>query len=343
MPNEIEGHEDAFLMAATPEPRIRILLEYAVRAPSTHNTQPWQFRIGTDSVDIIPDVRLQLPKADPLGRDLFISIGCCVENLSIAAKRFRVFAGATTENGEGRPFVRVRFTHDVLPKEGTDAPHMEELAQAVLLRRNTRGRFEKTPLDPEARKRLSRVEPEGETDVVFIEDGNAIRRIAELTEAGFRLAHADVAFRKELAGWMHSSFTKKRDGMPGYSMRIPKLISLVLPMMLKRRDLSDKLAPINRESVASAPLICVLGSHEENPAGWVDVGRTAERLMLESWAAGLKTSIFVASVEMGDFRHEVQQIADLAAPPQFLFCIGKLDSPQGLTPRRTVEEKMLRT
>jgi hypothetical protein len=51
--------------------------------------------------------------------------------------------------------------------------------------------------------------------------------------------------------------------------------------------------------------------------------------------------VFVAAIEMGDYAQEVQRIAGLSRPPQFLFCLGKNNSPQGLTPRRRVEEKIL--
>lgn len=68
--------------------RIRFLIRYALLAPSSHNTQPWQFRIADDRVDVFMDEGRWLKVADKDQRELHISIGCALENLLIAAKHF---------------------------------------------------------------------------------------------------------------------------------------------------------------------------------------------------------------------------------------------------------------
>ncbi|MFN9911868.1 MAG: nitroreductase family protein, partial [Pirellulaceae bacterium] len=35
--------------------RLRFLLQYAVLAPSSHNTQPWKFRIESNRIDLFMD------------------------------------------------------------------------------------------------------------------------------------------------------------------------------------------------------------------------------------------------------------------------------------------------
>ena len=61
------------------------LIRQATKAPSGHNAQPWLFRIKTDGIEIYADTTRRLPVVDPHDRELFVSLGCAVENLCIAA------------------------------------------------------------------------------------------------------------------------------------------------------------------------------------------------------------------------------------------------------------------
>ncbi len=58
--------DDATLCAA---------LELAGRAPSIHNTQPWEWRVGSHSLNLYSRLDLRLPHTDPDCRDLIVSCG----------------------------------------------------------------------------------------------------------------------------------------------------------------------------------------------------------------------------------------------------------------------------
>jgi nitroreductase len=44
--------------------QIEYLLQYAILAPSNHNSQPWLFRLRPDGVDLLADRTRQLSVAD---------------------------------------------------------------------------------------------------------------------------------------------------------------------------------------------------------------------------------------------------------------------------------------
>ncbi|WP_229440580.1 hypothetical protein [Massilia sp. BSC265] len=54
-------------------------------APSSHNTQPWLFRMAESSIDLFADRTRALPVNDPDDRELTISCGCALMHLRIAA------------------------------------------------------------------------------------------------------------------------------------------------------------------------------------------------------------------------------------------------------------------
>jgi nitroreductase len=63
---------------------IRTVLALASRAPSVHNTQPWRWLVGAESVHLYSDGNRQLPNADPDGRDLILSCGAALNHCVVA-------------------------------------------------------------------------------------------------------------------------------------------------------------------------------------------------------------------------------------------------------------------
>ncbi len=57
----------------------------ATLAASSHNSQPWKFRVLADHIVIAPDYTRRCPAVDPDDSHLFRSLGCAAENLVHAA------------------------------------------------------------------------------------------------------------------------------------------------------------------------------------------------------------------------------------------------------------------
>ena len=63
---------------------LRRALELAGRAPSVHNTQPWQFNVTDTQVDLYANLQRWLPATDADRRDLMISCGAALHHLRLA-------------------------------------------------------------------------------------------------------------------------------------------------------------------------------------------------------------------------------------------------------------------
>ena len=63
---------------------VDVLLRAGGLAPSLHNSQPWQFAVGSRHVEVYADASQQLRSSDPSGRSLLISCGAAVFNLRVA-------------------------------------------------------------------------------------------------------------------------------------------------------------------------------------------------------------------------------------------------------------------
>jgi len=71
--------------ALAEHPELTDLIRFATLAASSHNTQPWRFRLSSGRVDILPDFSRRTPAVDPDDHHLFVSLGCAAENLALAA------------------------------------------------------------------------------------------------------------------------------------------------------------------------------------------------------------------------------------------------------------------
>lgn len=63
---------------------IRAAVALAVRAPSIHNSQPWLWRVGDQSVHLYADPTRHLPHTDPARRDLLLSCGIALQHFTVA-------------------------------------------------------------------------------------------------------------------------------------------------------------------------------------------------------------------------------------------------------------------
>src|SRR6476646_11453198 len=63
---------------------IRSALSLAVRAPSVHNSQPWQWRVGKDSLYLYADPDRHLLHTDPDARDMLLSCGAALNHCVVA-------------------------------------------------------------------------------------------------------------------------------------------------------------------------------------------------------------------------------------------------------------------
>jgi hypothetical protein len=68
--------------------RGNFLLKYTILAPSFLNTQPWRFEARPNEIRIFGDLKRWRKVADMDQRELYISIGCALENMLIAAEHF---------------------------------------------------------------------------------------------------------------------------------------------------------------------------------------------------------------------------------------------------------------
>jgi hypothetical protein len=127
--------------------QMAFLLRYTILAPSTHNTQPWSFRITETGVEFYADYTRRLMIVDPGDRELMMSIGAAIANFRIAAAHFGYETTAMYERGEeeAKPVAVIAVRETSLPDD-----RLQRLFSAIPQRRTNRHLFDAREIEPDA-------------------------------------------------------------------------------------------------------------------------------------------------------------------------------------------------
>jgi hypothetical protein len=310
------------------------LLHYAAMAPSSHNTQPWLFRIDDLTAELHADRSRALPIVDPDGRELVISCGAALFHLRVAIRHF-----GFTERTEILPdgsdpdlLARVELG-EISPAARQD----ETLFEAIAVRRTNRFAFEPEPVGSELLEDLEQAARiEGSWLTPLRADADR-RHLAEIIAEGDLIQAGNWDLRREMAEWVRPNNSHRRDGLRGYSFGHARLASLVAPLYVRYGNWGETQAAADRELALTAPLLAVLGTESDEPADWMRAGQALSRVLLCAQSRGVSASFFNQAIEVPDLRERVRALAGASGAPHLCLRFGRgrevLPSP-----RRAVEE-----
>ncbi len=318
-----EGGGDADLRAA---------VEYAVRAPSGHNSQPWRFEAAGDELRLRRDRGRSLPVVDPEDRELTISCGAALGHLRLALRH----AGYDAVVQVLPDPLDVDLVA-VIGLRGRRAPVGDELFDAIPARRTVRGDYEHKPVTADVLTGLHRDAAAEGVNLHYVEEGAGRTRLADLVAEGDRAQFSDRRFRRELAAWLHANHSRRPDGMPGAVHGVGALRSLAGGVVIRWFDAGRGQATIDRKLVLDAPVVAVLTTSFDEPRDWIATGEALSRMLLRATARGLSASFFNQPVELEPLRPQVGELLGVEGHPQLVLRIGYAAPGPG-TPRRPVDE-----
>lgn len=280
-------------------------LDSAIRAPSVHNTQPWIFGFEQDpaAITLHADETRSLVIADPVGRELFISCGTLLHHLRVAlAARGRSCHIERLPDPNDPMFVARVVIGDPVPVTES----MLALEAAIQQRHTDNGQFDNDVLQDDLRERLSSaVQAEG-ASLVLLCDESSKARVADLVAVADRIQFSDPLFRDELAQWLRSGLTDKRDGIV---VDGPK--GLLYPWIVRTFDRGDGEAARDRTRIAEgSPVLAIITTQTDTPLDWVRAGEALSSLLLQATMAGWSASYFAQVIEVDSTRTAINDMCD---------------------------------
>lgn len=322
--------ETNFPVDGMPEEKIQFLLRYTVLAPSSHNTQPWQFGVAEDEVRLFVDKSRWLKVADADQRELHISLGCALENLLVAAEHFgyghEVIYFPDSANDALAAVVKLRPGGESSPfRPGT-------LFEAIPTRHTNHQSYEEShPVSRRDRQRLQEVCVEKGIYLHLTDDDAIKREVDELITQGDALQFADPAWREELGYWIGQ-------GVFGNAWLMAKMGQLAVTYL----NMSESTAKKDSELLMSAPLLAVISSKKNDRVTQIKVGQIFERISLMATVLGIRLHPMSQILEFAALKSRVAAlIPESGVIPQHTFRLGYAKPETQHTPRRPLEEMLV--
>ena len=273
----------------------RELVRYATLAPSSHNTQCWQFHLAERSIAILPDLNRRCPVVDPDDHHLYVSLGCATENLIQAASAHGLNATATFD--ASRKAIQIQLD----PAKAIRSSRFE----AIQKRQSTRVEYDGKPLANDELSLLERAGTGSRSRVVLLTSRNAMEDALECVVQGNTTQLNDPAFVSELKNWFRFSDAEAVRSGDGLFSRttgnpsVPRWLGAPLfRQFLNARTENEKYA----RHVRSSAGIAVFVSDANDPEHWIETGRCFQRFALQATALGIRTAHLNQPIEVAALR-----------------------------------------
>ena len=324
-------------VGAMSQPPMDDILTDACRAPSVHNTQPWQWRVSGAEVRLHTDDRRRLDVLDPDGRDLVISCGAALHHLQVAAAGHGWNARVTrlaSEAGDGALAVAIL-------RPARIAREHARLLEALRRRRTDRRRLTSWPVPVERLKRLAADGTSWGAMVLPVESERTRATLEHLTFRANRIQQQDERYAGELAAWVRADAS---DGIPVDHVVAGQRSDVTqLDRVFPGGVLDDPV--LEREASVDGMLIVCTSSDDR--LSRLRAGEALSAVWLAATTDGLALVPLTSAMEVDETRRQLQaDVLDDLAFPQLLMRVGwppMSRSPLPPTPRLPLAKTVVRT
>ena len=326
-----------FFSQSSKEGKLTFLLRFAILAPSSQNSQPWRFRVNDCSIWVLADQERRLKDSDKDDRQLFISLGCAITNILIAADYYGLAASVVhlPEKNDPSCAARIDFSFTNAKTQVSNDCHP---ISYILKRVNNRNKYIIDLPDEKFVVEAKRWET-ASLRVTFISDWMVKEQIADIAVAAGIFAMEDKYFRRELSQYVKSNITRSNVGMPAFGMGISTPISLFAPPMIRFINM-NRVSMKNDELLLKrfTPTLCLISTSANHKKDWIIAGEIYERITLAACAYGLATAVWASPVQIGEYYKDIQNILKTEFRPQMLFRVGYAIKEMAHSPRIPVEK-----
>lgn len=313
--------------------KMEFLLKYAVLAPSSLNTQPWKFKLTNNSIVILADLSKRLRVADPTTRDLYISIGCAITNITEAAKWFSLETSLNIFNSD-----HFDKCAEIFVKQSDQKPDEKSLIDYIPRRFSDKGSYNKKGLSKRFNQALNNI-TSSYCSILLISDSNTKSKIIELVVESDKKIMSEPKFRKEISGWLKPNFTHSNLGMPGFSMGLNFFQSIVAPFVVSHlSNFAQIQSRKDRALLLSSPSFGVILTKNENKKAWLESGILYEKLSLLATKESIRINPLSAIIEYDKSNRDLKKILKTNLFPTMFFRMGYSSNIEIHTPRAGFRE-----
>lgn len=311
----------------TEEQKMHFILRFAVLAPSSHNSQPWMFRVRNNSIEILVNHERALPGSDKNNRQLYISLGCVVENIAVAARYYAIALDIDVVAGKD---VAARIIFDFENK----GEARSDLAKCIPKRITVRGEYIKKVPDNQYVQAIKKCAENNDIKVSLVDSDEKKIQIAKVVINSTAEAMSDDIFRAELSDFLLTPSSGSGTGMPATAFGMPVPLAYVAPFMLRHFNMNKTTQKKDTVLLEDyTPMFVVLHTQEDSPRSWIGVGRTFQHMALLAVENNIQVAPMAAPIQIGEHFKALQSILQINTRPQFFFRLGYTDETNEHSPR----------
>ncbi len=293
--------------AATAAERI---VAAGILASNPHNSQPWLFRVTSASIDLFADPTRQIGVVDPFRREMYIGLGCTLENMLLAA---------------GAEGLSASLQLMPEPADETHAAHIElvpasplppELYSAIPNRHTDRGAYDTArPLAPGTFETLQSLMTEADVHLFWFEDAAARARFSRVALAATEALVADDQQSLDSHRWWRQDWSQLQESADGITLDAQALgalapIAKLLPDLPRRQNDAAFVKNVRETMLPTAAAFGILAVQDgSSKAQRLNCGRVWERIHL--WA----TTQGIASQPLNQMCERVDRETQLGSEP----------------------------
>jgi hypothetical protein len=316
----------------TYDPDFLEMVQSAIKAPSGHNTQPWKFNINENSIKLLPDFTKSLPAVDGTNRELYISLGCALENLCISALHAGYKYDIVSQNEQGITINLIK----------TSAGIEHSLYSQIGKRQTNRTVYKNQKIPDETISHLENIGIQPDTRIYFFKIGGGFANsLTEYILEGNEVQMNDKNFKEELIAWMR--FTKgevkrTQNGLAYNVMGFPAIFRFLGKRIVGAYLKPDKQNETDVKKINSSSHFVLFTTKNNTVFEWIDLGRTLERILLETIPLDLANAYVNQPCEVEVLAQKIQHTMPIHNEyPAILLRIGSAE-PAPYSPRRGIAD-----
>ena len=271
--------------AATATERI---VAAGILASNPHNSQPWIFQISDSTIDLFADPERQIGAIDPFLREMYIGLGCAVENMMLAAE-----AEGFSPTLELMPD----------PADETHAAHMELVRSSPLLsglysaipnRHTDRGAYDTArSIAPETYDELESLIAEADVRLFWFKEDAARAAFSKVAVEATEALIADEQQSMDSHAWWRQDWDQLQETADGITLDAQALgsitpIAKILPDLSRQQNDAAFVKNVREIMLPTAAAFGILAVKDgDNNTQRLNCGRAWERIHLWSTTQGL--------------------------------------------------------
>ncbi len=253
------------------------MIEYATKAPSGHNTQPWKFKIQENCIEVYPDLNQELPVVDYNHRELYISLGCAVFNICVAASQYGYSYTIEIIDKTSQTIIKINLEKTPISKN--------ILFKQIEKRQTNRNIYTGKSIDNDTLMQLQKLHKKGDIGIYYFKNGNPnFQIIKENILKGNEIQMNDPQFKKELISWIRfnkQEVDKHQNGLTYEVMGSPSVPNFIGKRIINFFLTATKQNKMDTEKIDSSSHFVLFTTQSNTVKEWIHLGVSLQKLLLK--------------------------------------------------------------